>query len=136
VYFDVDMKHDEFVGAVQNRADLASRGEAIRATRAVLTTLGERLQAGEASDLAGPLPMEIDVFLHQAESGQIFDYEEFLQRVSERANADVADANFYAQVVMDVVAETTPASELEDVTDQLPADYDDLFEFVGESDYY
>jgi len=130
------MKHDEFVGAVQNRADLASRGEAIRATRAVLTTLGERLQAGEASDLAGPLPMEIDVFLHQAESGQIFDYEEFLQRVSERANADVADANFYAQVVMDVVAETTPASELEDVTDQLPADYDDLFEFVGESDYY
>lgn len=130
------MKHDEFVGAVQNRADLASRGEAIRATRAVLTTLGERFQAGEASDLAGPLPMEIDVFLHQAESGQIFDYEEFLQRVSERANADVADANFYAQVVMDVVAETTPASELEDVTDQLPADYDDLFEFVGESDYY
>jgi uncharacterized protein (DUF2267 family) len=132
----MDMQHDEFVGAVQNRADLASRGEALRATRAVLTTLGERLQAGEASDLAGPLPMEIDVFLHQAESGQIFDYDEFLQRVSERANADVPDASFYAQVVIDVVEETTPASELEDVTDQLPADYDDLFGLVGETDYY
>lgn len=130
------MQHDEFVGAVQNRADLASRGEALRATRAVLTTLGERLQPGEASDLAGPLPMEIDVFLHQAESGQSFDYDEFLQRVSERANADVPDANFYAQVVMDVVEETTPASELDDVTDQLPADYDDLFGLVREADYY
>ncbi|MFB6269805.1 MAG: DUF2267 domain-containing protein [Halobacterium sp.] len=130
------MKHDEFVGAVQNRAELASRGEAIRVTRAVLTTLGERLQPGEASDLAGPLPMEIDIFLHDADSGQIFDYQEFLQRVSERANAELADANFYAQVVIDVVEETTPETELEDVTDQLPEDYDDLFELVGETDYY
>ncbi|WP_455429877.1 DUF2267 domain-containing protein [Natronococcus zhouii] len=32
-------------------------GAAVRATRAVLTTLGERVQEGEASNLAGPLPM-------------------------------------------------------------------------------
>jgi uncharacterized protein (DUF2267 family) len=130
------MKHDEFVGAVQNRTELASRGEAIRVTRSVLTTLGERLQPGEASDLAGPLPMEIDIFLQDADSGQIFDYQEFLQRVAERSRADQADAAFYAQVVLDVVDETTPASELQDVRDQLPADYDDLFELVGESGYY
>ncbi|CQH57678.1 DUF2267 family protein [Halobacterium hubeiense] len=130
------MKHDEFVGAVQHRAELASRGEAIRATRAVLTTLGERLQPGEASDLAGPLPMEIDVFLHQADSGQLFDYDDFVQRVSERASADYADAAYYAQVVLDVVDESVPESELQDVTAQLPGDYDDLFELVGSDDYY
>lgn len=130
------MTHDEFVGAVQNRAELASRGEAIRATRAVLTTLGERLQPGEASDLAGPLPMEIDVFLQQADSGQLFDYEEFVQRVSERASADRADATYYAQVVVDVVDEAVPESELQDVTAQLPESYDDLFELVGTDDYY
>ncbi|MCG1003400.1 MULTISPECIES: DUF2267 domain-containing protein [Halobacterium] len=130
------MKHDEFVGAVQNRAELASRGEAIRVTRAVLTTLGERLQPGEASDLAGPLPMEIDIFLHDADSGQIFDYDDFVQRVAERANADYADAAFYAQVVMDVVDEAVPESELQDVTAQLPEDYDDLFELVGTDEYY
>jgi uncharacterized protein (DUF2267 family) len=130
------MKHDEFVGAVQHRAELASRGEAIRVTRSTLTTLGERLQPGEASDLAGPLPMEIDIFLQDADSGQLFDYREFVQRVAERSGADVADANYYAKVVMDVVDETTPESELQDVTAQLPDDYNDLFELVGEDDYY
>jgi uncharacterized protein (DUF2267 family) len=130
------MKHDEFVGAVQNRAELASRGEAIRVTRAVLTTLGERLQPGEASDLAGPLPMEIDIFLHDADSGQIFDYDDFVQRVAERANAEYADAAFYAQVVLDVVDETVPESELEDVTAQLPEDYDDLFDLLDTDEYY
>jgi uncharacterized protein (DUF2267 family) len=130
------VKHDEFVGAVQNRTELASRGEAIRVIRSVLTTLGERLQPGEASDLAGPLPMEIDSFLQDADSGQLFDYGEFLQRVAERARAEQADAAFHAQVVMDVVDETTPASEMQDVRAQLPDDYDDLFELLGESGYY
>lgn len=130
------MKHDEFIGAVQHRCDLASRGEAIRATRATLTTLGERLQPGEASDLAAPLPMEIDYFLHEADSGQIFDYQEFVQRVAERENADPADANFHAQAIVDVASETVQESELQDVIGQLPGDYDDLFELVGESHYY
>jgi len=130
------MQHDEFIGEVQNRCDLASRGEAIRASRAVLTTLGERLQPGEASDLASPLPMELDFFLHDANSGQIFDYDQFVQRVSERANADPADANYYAQAIVDVTSETVQTSELQDVMGQLPDDYDDLFELVGESDYY
>ena len=37
------MDHDTFVGQVQNRAELASRGEAIRTIRCTLTALGERL---------------------------------------------------------------------------------------------
>lgn len=130
------MQHDEFIGEVQHRCDLASRGEAIRATRATLTTLGERLQPGEASDLAGPLPMEIDYFLHDANSGQIFNYGHFVQRVAERANADPADANYYAQAIVDVTSETVQEAELQDVMGQLPEDYDDLFELVGETNYY
>ncbi|GAA0643770.1 DUF2267 domain-containing protein [Salarchaeum japonicum] len=129
------MKHDEFVGEVQHRAELPSRGRAIRATRAVLTTLGERLQPNEASDLAAELPLEIDYFLHNADSGQLFDYQEFTQRVAERANADPADAHYYAQVVTDVVGESAQSTELLDVTSQLPEEYDDLFDLVGE-DYY
>ncbi|WP_435095609.1 DUF2267 domain-containing protein [Halarchaeum sp. P4] len=130
------MKHDEFVGEVQHRLELASRGEAIRATRAVLTTLGERLQADEAADLAGPLPMEIDRFLHEADSGQIFDYQEFVERVSQRARVEEADAAFYGQAVMDVVEDCVPDTELDDVTAQLPDDYDELFELIGSEDYY
>ena len=67
------MKFTEFVGQVQHRLELPGEGEAVRATRAVLQTLGERLQAGQATDLAGPLPMEIDYYLESADHGQRFD---------------------------------------------------------------
>jgi uncharacterized protein (DUF2267 family) len=39
------MKHDEFIGQVQHRARLSSRGDAKRASWATLQTLGERLAA-------------------------------------------------------------------------------------------
>ncbi len=53
------MKHDEFIGQMQYRARLSSRGAAERATRATLETLAERLAGGEARDLAAQLPPEI-----------------------------------------------------------------------------
>ena len=59
------MKHDEFIGRVQHYARLASRGDAERATRATLETLGERLAGGEPKDLASQLPPEIGLHLLQ-----------------------------------------------------------------------
>jgi len=35
------MNYDEFIGQVQYRAELGSRGEAVRATRATLQTLAQ-----------------------------------------------------------------------------------------------
>lgn len=69
------MNFDQFTGQVQNRLELPGTGEAVRAIRATLMTLGERIQEGEAKDLAGPLPMEIDYYLTGAvtEHGQRFD---------------------------------------------------------------
>lgn len=124
------MKYNEFVGQIQHRLELGKQGEAVRAIRAVLTTLGERLQAGEASDLAAPLPMEIDYYLESVDSGQRFDYDEFMSRVAERANADKSDANYYGQVVVGLVSELVPAGELEQVRAQLPEDFDPLFELA------
>lgn len=40
------MDHDGFIGPVQNRAELASRGAALSASRATLQTLGERIGQG------------------------------------------------------------------------------------------
>ncbi len=40
------MQHDAFIGQVQARARLSSRGEAESATRATLETLGERMPEG------------------------------------------------------------------------------------------
>ena len=130
------MKHDEFVSELQHRVDAPSRGQTLHTTHAVLETLGERLQEGEAEDLAGPLPIEIDRFLTDADSGQQFDYDEFLERVAEREDADVADAAFHAQAVMALVAEAIPGGLLEDVRANLPSEYDDLFELVDEEEAF
>lgn len=125
------MNYSEFMGEVQNRLELPGPGEAVRATRATLTTLGERLHGGEASDLASPLPMEIDRFLVEADSGQRFDYDEFLDRVSERGEVDRSTANYQAQQVVAVIAEVVPPGNIEKARNQLPDDFEDLFELIG-----
>ncbi|MDQ2052570.1 DUF2267 domain-containing protein [Natronolimnohabitans sp. A-GB9] len=124
------MNYKEFIGQVQHRLEYAQFGQAVRSTRAVLTTLGERLHEGEATDLASPLPMEIDRYLTEADHGQRFDYQEFLDRVAEREGVDRADANYHAQQLLAIVAEIVPAGNIEKVRNQLPDDFDPLFEGV------
>ncbi|MFC6989761.1 DUF2267 domain-containing protein [Haloplanus sp. GCM10025708] len=125
------MKYSDFIGEVQHRLELDSQGAAVRATRVVLTTLGERLGEGEADDLASPLPQEIGRFLREAESEQRFSYPEFVERVAERAGVEEADAAYYAQAIVELVAESEPGTEIEQVRDQLPEEFEPLFEFVG-----
>ena len=122
------MNYKQFVGQVQHRLELAEFGQAVRATRATLTTLGERLHEGEATDLASPLPMEIDRYLSEADSGQRFDYNEFLDRVAEREGVDRADANYHAQQLVALLAEVVPPGNLEKARNGLPEDYEPLFE--------
>lgn len=128
------MNYETFVGEVQHRLDLGTRGEAVRATRATLTTLGERLGAGEATDLAGPLPMEIDYYLEDAASGQQFSFDEFLERVAERSNVDQSTAAFQAQAIVDLLSEVEPGGQMRDVREQLPESYAPLFEFVEQAE--
>ncbi|WP_306054500.1 DUF2267 domain-containing protein [Natronococcus wangiae] len=132
------MNYHEFVGEVQHRLELPGMGEAVRAIRAVLTTLGERVQEGEASNLAGPLPMEIDRFLLEAESGQQFGFDEFVDRVADRAGLEDGDdgraeAVYYVQAIFALVATVVPGSEFEEVRENFPddEDYDQFFELVG-----
>ena len=124
------MKYKEFIGQVQHRLEYAAFGQAVRATRAVLTTLGERLHEGEATDLASPLPMEIDRYLTEADHGQRFDYQEFLDRVAEREGVDRSAANYHAQNVLAVVATVVPPGNIEKAQNQLPDDLDPLFDVI------
>ncbi|MGZ0747134.1 DUF2267 domain-containing protein [Haloparvum sp. AD34] len=137
------MNFKEFTGQVQHRLEADSQGRAVRATRAVLTTLGDRLDAGSASDVASPLPMEIDRYVVEGDHGQRFDYQEFLERVVERANnedipynfgksgeMEMADADFASKAIVALVVDQLPAGQESHLEGQLPDDYDDLFEFV------
>jgi uncharacterized protein (DUF2267 family) len=127
------MQFNEFLGQVQHRAQLPSMGHALAATRATLVTLGERLAGGEPADLAAQLPREIAHFVVSGApdsmgSGQRFDLNEFLVRVSLRENVDMPVAARHAQAVMSVVSEAVSPGEMTQVCGQLPEDIRRLVE--------
>jgi uncharacterized protein (DUF2267 family) len=131
------MNFDEFTGEIQHRLELPGTGEAVRAIRATLMTLGQRIPAGNAEDLAASLPMEIAWYLTGAvtDHGQRFDWQEFVDRVSDTTGADRAKAAYQARVVVDLVASEVPESDFRQLRDQLPEDretenWGKLFEVV------
>lgn len=131
------MNFDEFTGEVQHRLQLANTGETLRAIRATLMTLGERIPEGNAEDLAASLPIEIKWYMTGAvhEHGQRFDWKEFVERVSEIENTDPAEAAYHARVIVDLVSTLVPPSDFQQLRDQLPESESDenwrkLFEVV------
>src|SRR6266516_6909857 len=128
------MKHDEFIGRVQHYARLASRGDAERATRATLETLGERLAGGEPKDLAAQLPPEIAQYLQQAYTGiqEKFSLDEFFWRVSQREGVDLTESTYHARIVIALLSEVVTMGEIEDIRAQLPEDFAKLLEVENE----
>jgi len=131
------MNFDEFTGTVQHRLELPGTGETVRAIRATLMTLGQRIPVGAAEDLSASLPMEIQWYMTGAvtEHGQRFDWREFVDRVGEIDRADPPEAAYHAQVIVDLVADLVPPSDFRQLRDQLPESEDDenwrkLFEVV------
>lgn len=121
------MKYSEFIGEAQDRLQYPTQAKAVRSVRAVLTVLGQRIHSGEASDLAGALPLEIDRFLEEAESGQRFSRSEFISRVAEIEDSEEADAFRHIQLVFQLVAEVVPAGEVQDIYADLPDEFEDFF---------
>jgi len=117
------MDHDAFVDAVMQAAGI-DRDEAERTVRATLTTLGERISAGEARDLAAQLPPELAPWLNVDERSRRFDVDEFLHRIAERSGADEQAALQRTRSVFAVLAQTIAPSELDDVASELPKDFD------------
>ncbi|WP_418285995.1 DUF2267 domain-containing protein [Halorubrum sp. DTA46] len=135
------MNFDEFTGQAQHRLGTPGTGETLRAIRATLMTLGQRIPEGNAEDLAASLPIEIKWYLTGAvhEHGQRFDWSEFVERVSEIEGVDPADAAYHARIVMDLVHAQVPESDFQQLRDMLPESESDenwrkLFEIVDAAD--
>ena len=131
------MNFDEFTGQVQHRLELPGTAQTLRAIRATLMPLGERIPEGNAEDFAASLPMEIKWYMTGAvhEHGQRFDWNEYLTRVSDITGADRPDAAFHARVIIDLVHDIVPESDFQQLRNQLPESEDDenwrkLFELV------
>jgi len=120
------MQHDEFIGQVQNRARLASRGAAEAAARATLETLGERLDVGLAENVASQLPPEIGRHLLETRPFDRISIAEFFDRVSLREGVDRPQAVFHARAVLEVL-EIATQGVMDKVLQSLPEEFMPLF---------
>ncbi|MBO8196938.1 DUF2267 domain-containing protein [Streptomyces smyrnaeus] len=120
------MQHDEFIGQVQARAHLDSRGAAEAGTRATLETLAERIPASLADHLAAQLPTELGEHLRRVEyapdvpqTGVRMTRQEFFGRVAQRAGADPPKAVHEARTVVELLEEATQGSVTEHIRQSL-----------------
>ena len=128
------MTYDDFIGEVQNRARLASREDALKATRATLSVLNKRLYGGESKDLTAQLPEELKHLIKVDTKGdqEKFDLDEFFDRVSEKEGVDKPKSVHHARAVIAVLNEAVTAGEMGDVRAQLPEGYTPLFDSGSE----
>lgn len=125
------MDYERFITAVGSRADL-SWEEAERATRSVLETLGERLSAGQTLDLAEQLPPELRPWISNSARPDPFHADEFVRRVAAREGVDPATAERHARAVFAALGRAVGHEELDDVTSELPQDFDRLLSAADE----
>ncbi|GGV79935.1 DUF2267 domain-containing protein [Streptomyces griseoloalbus] len=126
------MHHDEIIGKVQALSQLPDRGSADRATRAVLSTLAERLPPGLAGHVAAQLPPTLATPMRQAtdstadgpvsSSGERFGLTAFVGRIAGRAETDEDAALREAAAVLEVLDAALAPELTEKVAGALPAD--------------
>jgi uncharacterized protein (DUF2267 family) len=113
---------DEFVGIVAQTAG-SDREQAQVASRATLQTLAERIDRGQARQLAGQVPPEIAPWLATTSPAERFDVDEFLRRVASREGVEIATARRHAEAVLAALGRAVSDKEFADLTAQLPEDF-------------
>jgi uncharacterized protein (DUF2267 family) len=122
------MKYDELLARIRKAGEYKDNDEAERVLRGVLRVLGQRLDEGEAKDLAAQLPQPAQSpLLAMAGPAESFGVEEFLRRVAATTGGTPESARWDASAVLTTIAEAISGGELNDVLTQLPAGYAVLF---------
>ncbi len=120
------MKYDEFVKHVRERAEV-TREDAQSAALSALAVLGERLEAGEATDLASQLPKELGEAVARSHgTGETFSASDFVERVADREGIAPNDADKRVRAVLATLQDAVTGGQMEDVLTQLPTDYLEL----------
>lgn len=122
------MQEHEFVAAVKESLGLPDNPSAERAVRATLTVLGQRLQGGEAKDLASQLPGGLADALPDQGAGERFDVDTFYQRIAEQEGegVTVAQARQHARAIAKGLETALTDGEWQNFTSQLPQDFQDF----------
>jgi uncharacterized protein (DUF2267 family) len=122
------MQEHEFVSAVKESLDLPDNHSAERAVKATLTVLGQRLEGGEAKDLASQLPGSLADALPNEGGGERFDVDTFYQRIAEQEGegVTVAQARQHARAIAKGLETALTDGEWQNFTSQLPKDFQDF----------
>lgn len=131
------MNASDFIDAVQRSGDIDSPEAARHITRATLETLGEHIAEGQEDDLAAHLPRELADALTRngPEPPESFSFEEFLERVSGRAGIEKSSAIDGVRAVIRVLTDVVDEQEIHDTREQLPSEFDLVFEPGEQVDY-
>lgn len=122
------MQEHEFVAAVKESTGLPDNQSAERAIKATLAVLGQRLEGGEAKDLAAQLPGGLKEQLPSTGPGEPFDVSTFYERVAaqEGEGVTVAQARQHARAIAKGLETALTGGEWNNFTSQLPNDYADF----------
>ncbi|MFI7024113.1 DUF2267 domain-containing protein [Micromonospora sp. NPDC049900] len=116
------MDENEFIDSVANRTG-ASTEQATAIARATLTTLAERIDGGEARDLAEQLPEGLRAYTFApSETAERFGLDVFVQRVGGRADVDPDLAEAGIRAVLDTIRGDVAPAAYDDVIANLPAE--------------
>ena len=116
------MDAQRFTTLVREAAGIDA-GHAARAIAATLATLAERIDPGEARDLAAEVPPELAAWLATNTPAARFGVDEFIRRVAEREGVDAATAERDARAVFTALGYAVSPGELADVAAELPNEF-------------
>jgi uncharacterized protein (DUF2267 family) len=122
---DLPVAYERFVTIVEQVARVR-REDAERAIRTTLRTLAERIDPGEARDLAEELPQELAPWVATAGPAERFDVDEFVRRIAERDGVDQPTAERRAEAVFVALGRTLSDKEFADLVAELPKDFSPL----------
>lgn len=123
------MQFDDFINRVQEQTNLDTREEAIAITRALLETLGERLDRKTTNGVAAQLPDELKNFLLARQDNiDRYPVEEFYNRIGARADLKYQEATERTVQVFSVLRQAIPDGEIQHILEDLPSEYEELFE--------
>lgn len=121
------MNYQAFIETVREAADVDD-DEAGRAACATLTTLSERITAGETEDIAERLPPELGACLRPTPRPEPFHLDTFVERLARRAHVDRPSAERDAKAVFAALWTALGADAFHDIRSQLPRDFDALLD--------
>lgn len=128
------MRYPEFIERVMANVDFESRDQAELVIKESLAALGERIYRTEQDKLAAQLAKELREYLSSRAEPETmrgdtprYSLEEYYNRVSARTDVGFPEVIEQSRAVMRVLQEAVSSPVLEEILQDLPEEYRELF---------